>query len=136
MSTVSQKQDLSDPDVIRDFAITMGSRARLDYLYVLTVADINGTNPELWNAWRSSLLRQLYDEASRALRRGLENPVDKAEWIAEKKQAAMIKLRVKDIDEALVAEQWSNRVDEYFLRESVDESSTPKYCGAWQKKSR
>ena len=52
-----------------------------------------------------------------------------------KKQAAMIKLRVLDIDEALVAEQWSNRVDEYFLRESVDDliSSRTKYCGAWQK---
>lgn len=121
MSTVSQKQDLSDPDVIRDFAIAMGSRARLDYLYVLTVADINGTNPELWNAWRSSLLRQLYGEATRALRRGLENPVDKAEWITEKKQAAMTELRTLGIDEALVLEQWSNRVDEYFLRESVDD---------------
>ena len=53
------KQDLSDPNVIRHFAIETGGRSNLDYLYILTVADINGTNPELWNAWRSTLLRQL-----------------------------------------------------------------------------
>ncbi len=121
MSTVSQKQDLFDPDVIRDFAITMGSRARLDYLYVLTVADINGTNPELWNAWRSSLLRQLYSAATRALRRGLENPVDKAELIVEKKQTAMTQLLALGINKASVIDQWSYRVDEYFLRESIDD---------------
>ena len=73
MSTVSQKQDLSDPDVIHDFAIAMGSRARLDYLYVLTVADINGTNPELWNVAFVFIATTLW-WGSRALRRGLENP--------------------------------------------------------------
>ncbi|RYZ89889.1 MAG: [protein-PII] uridylyltransferase, partial [Moraxellaceae bacterium] len=49
MSSVSQKQDLSDPDVIRNFALTVGDQMHLDYLYALTVADINGTNRELWN---------------------------------------------------------------------------------------
>src|SRR5690606_29964154 len=71
MSQVSQKQDISDPDVIHNFALTVGDQLHLDYLYCLTVADINGTNKELWNTWRASLLRQLYLDTRRALRRGL-----------------------------------------------------------------
>ena len=121
MSTISQKMDLSDPETIREFATAVGSRSRLDYLFVLTVADIQGTNPELWNAWRASLLRQLYAAATRALRRGLENPVDKSEMIAEKQQAALEMLNEAGIDSADVYLQWEDRVDDYFLRESVDD---------------
>ena len=121
MSTVSQKQDLSSPEVIRQFASQVGDQQHLDYLFVLTVADINGTNPELWNAWRSSLLRQLYLEATRALRRGLENPVDKRELIADKKQAAANILIDRGLDAGLIDAQWRNRIDEYFLRESVED---------------
>lgn len=72
MSTTAQRKDLSDPQVIHDFAQFVGDEVHLDYLYVLTVADINATNPTLWNSWRASLLRQLYTETKRALRRGLE----------------------------------------------------------------
>ena len=121
MSTVSQKQDLSDPNVIRHFAIETGGRSNLDYLYILTVADINGTNPELWNAWRSTLLRQLYVESTRALRRGLENTLDKDEIILEKKNQALRKLNENDVDIGKVKKQWIERVDEYFIRESVDD---------------
>ena len=121
MSTISQKMDLSDPETIIEFASAVGSRARLDYLFVLTVADIQGTNPELWNAWRSSLLRQLYAAATRALRRGLENPVDKSELIAEKQQAALKVLEQSGINAADVHLQWQERVDDYFLRESVED---------------
>jgi len=121
MSTVSQKQDLSDPNVIRHFAIETGGRSNLDYLYILTVADINGTNPELWNAWRSTLLRQLYVESTRALRRGLENTFDKDEIILEKKNQALRKLNENGVDIKKVKNQWIERVDEYFIRESVDD---------------
>ena len=65
MSTTAQRKDLSDPQVISDFAHLVGDQTRLDYLYVLTVADINATNPSLWNSWRASL-RQLYTETKRA----------------------------------------------------------------------
>src|SRR5690606_40941303 len=61
----------------------------LDYLYVLTVADINATNPSLWNSWRASLLRQLHSETQRALRRGLENPLEREEQIRQTQRAAL-----------------------------------------------
>ena len=47
MSSVAQNQDIYDPDVVADFAREVKSQMRLDYLYALTVADINATNPTL-----------------------------------------------------------------------------------------
>ncbi|GLS27989.1 [protein-PII] uridylyltransferase [Marinibactrum halimedae] len=118
MSYVSQKQDLSDPDVIRNFAITIGDQNRLDYLYALTVADMNGTNPDIWNSWRASLLRQLYLETKRALRRGLENPIDRQDLIDETQQSAIAKLADKGFSEERVRRIWGDVGEDYFLRES------------------
>ncbi|HWV14945.1 MAG TPA: [protein-PII] uridylyltransferase [Cellvibrio sp.] len=119
MSSVSQKKDLSDPDVIRTFALTVGDQLHLDYLYCLTVADINGTNKELWNTWRASLLRQLYLETKRALRRGLENNIDKQELIEETQRAAIRKLAQKGLNKEAVLKIWNDMGEDYFLRESV-----------------
>lgn len=119
MSQVAQKQDISDPDVIHDFALAMGDQLHLDYLYCLTVADINGTNKELWNTWRASLLRQLYMDTRRAFRRGLENTIDKQDVIAETQAAAFRKLARKGITKERAFELWGNMGDDYFLRESV-----------------
>ena len=82
MSTVSQKEDLSDPDVIHAFARHVGNERNLTALYLLTVADIRGTNPKLWNTWRASLLWQLYEATRRALRRGrsLPGPCREDRW--------------------------------------------------------
>jgi [protein-PII] uridylyltransferase len=73
MSVTAQRQDISDPDVIRRFASIVGERERLDYLYLLTVADIAGTSPKLWNAWKDRLLADLHGATRFALRRGLEH---------------------------------------------------------------
>lgn len=118
MSYVSQKQDISDPEVIHNFAIEMGDQSHLDYLYALTVADMCGTNPEIWNTWRASLMRQLYLETKRALRRGLENTIDKQELVSETQQLALSKLRDKNIDHKQALALWETMSDEYFVRES------------------
>ena len=83
------------------------------------MADINATNPTLWNAWRASLLRQLYLSTKKALRRGLENPIDRAERIKDKQENALSKLIDKGLSEADVLAIWENTDDEYFVRESA-----------------
>jgi [protein-PII] uridylyltransferase len=119
MSMTAQKQDLSDPDVIHNFAKKVGDVAHLDYLYTLTVADICATNPKLWNSWRGSLLRQLYQQTRRALRRGLDNPIDYNELIAETRITALEELTERGFSEQEVNSIWANFGDDYFLRESA-----------------
>ncbi|HLU19789.1 MAG TPA: [protein-PII] uridylyltransferase, partial [Pusillimonas sp.] len=60
MSRYAQKRDLTDPDVITEFARRVGTERRLTALYLLTVADIRGTSPKVWNAWKGKLLEDLY----------------------------------------------------------------------------
>ena len=67
MSTVAQKQDLSDPDVIDAFAKLVKDERHLTALYLLTVADIRGTSPKVWNAWKAKLLEDLYRITLRVL---------------------------------------------------------------------
>jgi [protein-PII] uridylyltransferase len=67
MSHIAQKQDLSDPDVIQAFAKRVGNERNLTALYLLTVADIRGTSPKVWNAWKGKLLEDLYRYTLRAL---------------------------------------------------------------------
>src|SRR5690606_13608394 len=121
MSAVAQKQDISDPEIIHNFALRVGDQLHLDYLYCLTVADINGTNKELWNTWRASLLRQLYMDTRRALRRGLENNIDKQDLIEETQQAAIRKLERKGISAERSLQIWGDMGEEYFLRESIQD---------------
>src|SRR4030088_3200694 len=83
LSITAQKKDISDPDIIHEFARRVGDQVHLDYLYVLTVSDVRGTNPKLWNAWKARLFEQFYERTKRALRRGLETPIDQDELIRE-----------------------------------------------------
>ncbi len=123
MSTTSQRRDINSSEEIHRFARKVRSEERLNYLYCLTVADINATAPKLWNGWRASLLRQLYDSTRRALRNGLENPVDRHERIAEVQQQALEQLHEYGIDGARVRPLWEALGEEYFLRHSGDEIS-------------
>jgi len=118
MSTTAQRKDLSDPQVINDFAQRVGDETHLDYLYVLTVADINATNPTLWNSWRASLLRQLYTETKRALKRGLENPLGREEQIRQTQRAALDNLVRNGTDPDDAEQLWSQLGDDYFMRHS------------------
>ncbi|WP_278420302.1 [protein-PII] uridylyltransferase [Stutzerimonas kunmingensis] len=119
MSTTAQRKDLSDPQVINDFAQLVGDETHLDYLYVLTVADINATNPTLWNSWRASLLRQLYTETKRALKRGLENPLGREEQIRQTQRAALDDLVRQGTDPDDAEQLWAQLGDDYFLRHTA-----------------
>jgi len=88
MSRVAQKEDLSDPEVIGRFAAQMGSAERLTALYLLTVADIRGTSPRVWNAWKGKLLEDLFRLTLRALGGG--SPNADAEIEARKQEAQQI----------------------------------------------
>ncbi len=121
MSAVSQRKDISDPQIIQQFAMHVGDEEHLDYLFTLTVADINGTNPTLWNAWRGSLLRQLYTETRRALRRGLDNPVDKQALVAQARQASSDILEGRGFTPEELEELWLGRGEDYFLRERIED---------------
>ena len=121
MSHIAQRRDISDPDVINEFAQQVGDRTRLNYLYLLTVADVRGTNPTLWNNWKDTLFRDLYAATERALRRGLENPLHRDELILDIKTAAMAILARRGIETGKVQAFWDELPEEYFLRHNVDE---------------
>ncbi|HVU80602.1 MAG TPA: [protein-PII] uridylyltransferase [Rhodanobacteraceae bacterium] len=95
MSVTAQRQDIADPEVVHRFAVQVGDWDRLDMLYLLTIADITGTSPKLWNSWKDRLLADLYVAARYVLRRDLERP-------------ARAEVRVREVRErtlALVADQ-------------------------------
>ncbi|ADJ29132.1 [protein-PII] uridylyltransferase [Nitrosococcus watsonii] len=121
MSMTAQRRDINDPKVIQRFAREVGDEKRLNYLYLLTVADIRATNPNLWNSWKDALLNKLYTATQQALRQGLEYPVDKNEHIRDIQNEAR---------QALLKDGWNgqkldtlwNQIDaDYFLRHTPDE---------------
>ncbi|MDO9142598.1 MAG: [protein-PII] uridylyltransferase, partial [Methylobacter sp.] len=121
MSMTAQRKDISDPDVIHQFAQSVGSLEYLNHLYLLTVADIRATNPELWNAWKDALLKELYSVTYRTLHRGLQNPVTLAERLLANKKEAKDELLKLGILEPVILNSWQHAGDDYFLRYSADE---------------
>lgn len=121
MSVTAQRKDISDPEVIWEFASFVKDQEHLDYLFILTVADINATNPTMWNSWRASLMRQLYLETRRALRRGLDSPIDAEMLSDEHKQRALEILMEENVDMLEAEEVWSKIEEEYFIRSNGDE---------------
>jgi len=114
MSRVAQKQDLSDPAVIHAFARTVATPRRLAALYLLTVADIRGTHPTLWNAWKDKLLADLYALARAALN---ETAVPEAATVlARRKQSAARLARRAGVPDAGRKRLWQQLEAEYFLR--------------------
>ncbi|KAF1696157.1 [protein-PII] uridylyltransferase [Pseudoxanthomonas koreensis] len=116
MSVTAQKQDISDPGVIRAFAALVGDRERLDYLYLLTCADIAGTSPKLWNAWKDRLLADLYLSTRRVLREGLEAPVDVEARVAEARESTRELVRAHGLDDVTIDRQFAEMPEESFLR--------------------
>ena len=121
MSMTAQRKDISDPDVILEFAQKVGSTEYLNYLYLLTVADIRATNPELWNSWKDALLKELYSETYTVIRKGLPNPAALADRLFENKQEAKAELLKLGMIETSINQAWQHVSDDYFLRYSADE---------------
>ena len=121
LSTTAQKKDIGDPDVINEFAALVGDQTHLDYLYVLTVADVRGTNPNLWNSWKATLFRDLYELTARALRSGLENPIDREQLIFEKQSAAEALLESAGVAQESIRDIWTLLNEDYFLRHRSEE---------------
>ncbi len=116
MSVTAQRKDISDPDVVRDFARHVGSVAMLDYLYLLTVADIRSTNPKLWNNWKDALLKQLYNATKTVLRRGIEHAPEIDEIIQENRDAALEEMSDLEWDEDRIDTLLDSVPGDYFLR--------------------
>jgi [protein-PII] uridylyltransferase len=121
LSLTAQKRDLNDPNVINEFARTVGDQTHLDYLYVLTVADVRGTNPKLWNSWKDTLFSELYHATRRALRRGVSNPIDKEEFITTRQARAEQLLTEAGLPRASWQHIWASFTEEYFLRHRPEE---------------
>ena len=121
MSMTAQRKDLSDPEEIQAFAEQVGDPTRLDYLYLLTVADVRATNPERWNSWKDALMRELYQETRRALQRGLEHPQAQDQLIGQKQtEAKRLVARYGGDPDACTA-LWVKYSLDYFLQSSPDE---------------
>ncbi len=121
MSTTAQRKDTSDPAIIHEFASIVQDQVRLDYLYALTVADINATNPALWNSWRATLMRKLYVETKKHLRHSLDNYVDRSDYITETQNHAIERLKEHGLSREEILGIWGSVDGEYFIRESVSD---------------
>ena len=118
MSRVAQKEDLSDPEVIKSFAQMVGSERHLTALYLLTVADIRGTSPKVWNAWKGKLLEDLYRATLRAL--GGAQPQLDAEIDARKQEARqMLSLALQPL--GVETPLWKTLEISYFARHDAGE---------------
>ena len=121
MSVTAQKQDITDPDVVHAFARLVGTRERLDYLYLLTCADIAGTSPKLWNAWKDRLLADLYFATRRALREGLEPPLPEAARVAAARRDVAVGLAEHGIPVETVSRLLERMPDEAFVRFRIEQ---------------
>ncbi len=116
-SSIAQKQDLSDPDVIAAFALRVANERRLTALYLLTVCDIRGTSPTVWNGWKAKLLEDLFYATLRRLNgdANLHSGIDLI-----KAEASRL-LRLYGLRPGIEEPLWSNLADSYFLRHEPQE---------------
>jgi len=120
MSHYSQRRDITDPEVIKEFAELVGDVEHLDNLYILTLADIRGTSPKVWNAWKGQLLMELYTATRTALRQGIATPHNRNERINDYKQEALQliagQLKNKTVNAKVIEQFWDGLPKDYFIR--------------------
>ena len=118
MSHTAQKADLSDPDVIRAFAAKVGDERRLTALYLLTVADIRGTSPRVWNAWKGKLLEDLYRLTSRVLGGGAP---DREAEVEARKREALVMIALYALPFEAHKALWNTLDVGYFMRHEAND---------------
>ncbi|SMC21948.1 UTP--GlnB (protein PII) uridylyltransferase, GlnD [Andreprevotia lacus DSM 23236] len=118
MSHVAQKQDVYDPEVVQEFATLVGDQRRLTALYLLTVADIRGTSPKVWNAWKAKLLEDLFKATQRYL---AQDQIQPATWLEERQDEALRLVRLYGLREDAHQDFWNELDTVYFLRHDARE---------------
>lgn len=119
MSSMSQKTDVHDPETITAFTKNVDSAEKLNYIYLLTINDIQGTNPSLWNSWKHDLLKDLFLASRRKL--NLEEPRLNQSVIAERKDQSIAALSQKQLN--IVSPIWSKLPQSYFVKNSLTQLS-------------
>lgn len=118
MSWTAQREDIDDPEVVMRFARRVGDQERLDNLYLLTVADIRGTSPKVWNAWKGRLLAQLYSAARRIFQHGFSDPLQREDRIRAVQEEALAQL---DAPQRWPARRlWEALDPDYFIRHDAE----------------
>lgn len=118
MSNVAQKRDLSDEQVIRAFASRVDTQKRLAALYLLTVADIRGTSPKVWNNWKAKLIENLYYLCSSALG---DNNFNRNKILEQRKKEAKALIKAKGMSDEQRDQFWSKMDNAYFLRHEPED---------------
>jgi [protein-PII] uridylyltransferase len=117
MSQTAQKQDITNPEVVKAFASRMGNMRRLTALYLFTVADIRGTSPKVWNAWKGKLLEDLYRMSASLLTNGDAN----LSGVAERQEEALRILRYRGLRAGVENMLWQQLDMAYFMRHDAEE---------------
>jgi [protein-PII] uridylyltransferase len=120
MSQVAQKQDLADPEVVLAFARQVGDMRRLTALYLLTVADIRGTSPKVWNAWKGKLLEDLFRMTASVLK---GTTALQLTGVSERQEEARTILRYHGLRPDVELDLWSQLDTGYFMRHAAEEIS-------------
>lgn len=116
MSQTAQRQDIYDPKTIHNFCAQLPQAYYLEYLYLLTVADICATNPTLWNAWKDSLLKELYFAAHQAMEKK-QTLLDESALVTLRRREAAEILQKENIDLTIIENLWEHFKSKYFLHE-------------------
>lgn len=118
MSTFAQKRDLSDPDTIHRFATIVRTEERLTGLYLVTMCDIRGTSPKVWNLWKAKLLEDLYRMTRRLLTGETASPLG---GIEERQEETRGKLRLRGLRPGVETALWDQLDTAYFMRHDSEE---------------
>ncbi len=120
MSNTAQREDIFDAEVVRRFALLVGDKEHLDNIYLLTVADMRGTSPKVWNVWKGRLLSMLYHATLHELRRGVAQPIDLDARVTDLHNEVLERLSDREIASALIEEHWRRMDTDYFLRHDAE----------------